>query len=194
MRRRCWLACVVLIAVGLFGAWSSSAQIRAGGPTFVRVKPADGNYRVGDQFDVEVWVEDVSSLYGADVQLSFDPTRLAVLDANASLPGVQVAPQPDLLVPDFVVRREADNVTGTVWYAATQLNPRPPASGSGPLFSFAFEVLARGTTMLVVQDCTLSTRDGEPISASATGAQFSLVGQDDIYLRLFLPLVMVSVH
>lgn len=192
--RRYWLVCTILVAVGLLAAWLPATQAGSAGPTSVRIKPADGSYRVGDQIAVEVWVEDVSNLYGADVQLHFDPTRLAVIDANASLPGVQVTPLADLLTPDFIVRREADNAAGTVWYAATQLNPRPSASGSGPLYSLTFEVLARGVTSVAIQNQILSTRDGEPIPASASGAQYKLIGDDGMVARVILPLVLVSVR
>ncbi len=191
---RNWFILAALVVVCASGAWVSPAWAGATGTTSVSIRPGDGSYHVGDRIAVEVWLEDVSDIYGADVQLSFDPTRLAVLDANASQAGVQVMPRADLLHPDFIVHQQADNTAGTIWYAATQLNPRLPVSGSGPLFSFSMEVLAPGATRVEVMDQMLSSRDGERIEAKPIGARYSIAGPDGIVQRVFSPLVMVSAH
>jgi hypothetical protein len=179
--------CVALLFAVLLAPWHPAV---AADPLQVRVLPAEGHFSVGHDFQVEVWVENVSGLYGADVQLSFDPTLLAVLDANPAQPGVQVMPRADLLAPDLVVRRDADNGAGTVWYAVTQLNPRLPASGSGALFSFTARALAPGRSAVVVTEQTLNTQDGMPMPAEAFGAVYDFSPQQE--LRVLLPLVLVQ--
>lgn len=163
---------LVLLLVSLLGVY---ARALSDDPV-VAVYPADGSYEVGALIDVEVWVEDVANLYGVDIRLAFDPTRLQVLDANPDLPGVQVQPRDDILSPDFIIRREADNDAGTVWYAVTQINPSPPASGSGALFSFSFETIGAGITEVIVTNYQLADPNGMIIPAQPSGAVYEIAG------------------
>ena len=154
----------------------------------VRVLPAEGSYGVGAEIAVEVYAENVANLYGANVQLVFDTTRLSVLDADPSLPGVQVMPRYDLLSPDLVIHREADNEAGTIWYAVTQLNPSEPVGGSGALFSFTLQALGAGLGTVTIQQQTLATRDADVIPADAEGARYLISGRHAV----FLPLIAVN--
>jgi hypothetical protein len=153
----------------------------------LRILPATGSYALGDAFLVEVWLEDVVDLYAVDIQMAFPPEKLQVVDAAATLPGVQIVPRNDLLWPDLLIRREADNLAGTVWYAATQLNPREPVSGSGALFAFTFTVVGEGTAEVVLLEMILATRDGDVIPAEVFGATYEL--RDDT-TKLFLPIIL----
>lgn len=161
-----WIA--VLGIFHLLGALSPAAQSLPATPAQIRIKPAAGVFAVNDVVQVEVRAEEIADLYGADIRLIFDPSRFQVLDANPSLPGVQVQPLDDLLSPDFIVRRNADNQTGTIWYAATQLAPRPSARGSGALFSFQIKITQSGTGLLQISEQSLATRDAELIPASVS--------------------------
>jgi len=155
--------------------------------TWVRVLPPGGAYPQEDQIAVEVWIENVVALYGADVRLGFDADRLAVVDANPSLPGVQVFPGNDLLSPDLVIRNEADNDAGTVWYAVSQISPSPPVTGTGVLYSFTFQVLRQaGQAPVEITYQRLSTVDGAEIPAGSAGAIYLVNGP----YRQFLPLVL----
>lgn len=160
----------------------------------LRVVPAAGSYLVGETIFVEVWVEDVVDLYAVDIKLAFDAGRLQVQDADPNVAGVQVIPRDDLLSPDLIVRREADNGAGTVWYAVTQLNPQEPVSGSGALFAFTFETVMPGTAAVTVTEMTLSTRDGKIIPANAYGAAYELTGGGGESYKLFLPVVLRSLE
>ena len=91
---------------------------------------------------VDVMVEDVVDLYGAEVQLHYDPTQLRVQDANPRLEGVQVAPGTLLSANErFVVNNNVDTESGLINFAATLLNPAPPVSGDGVLATVAFEII-----------------------------------------------------
>lgn len=160
----------------------------AAADTWVRVLPPGGTYTEGEPIAVEILIEDVAALYGADVRLAFDAGRLAVLDANPSLPGVQVVPSDDLLFPDLIIRNEADNEAGIVWYAATQISPRPPVTGTGVLFSCTFQALYAGEAPVEISYARLSTIDGDDIPASTAGAIYLVEGP----YRRFLPLALSS--
>lgn len=156
----------------------------------LRVLPASGSYLVGDTIPVEVWVEDVVNLYAVDIQLAFDATRLQVQDADPNLPGVQVIPRADLLLPDFIVRREANNEAGTIWYAATQINPHEPVSGSGAIFAFTLDLVLEGTAEITISEVILSTIDGEPIPVAFFGATYEVKNSESpLDEKLFLPAI-----
>jgi hypothetical protein len=165
---------IIFLALVLLPLWRVYANSRLEDNTWVVVYPTTGSYEVGDTIAVEVWVEDVTNFYGADIRLAFNPNLLQVQDADPNMPGVQVQPRPDILSPDFVIRREADNVAGTVWYAATQVNPTPPASGSGALFSFSFQTIAEGLAEVTVTSYQLADASGTGIPAQASGAVYQI--------------------
>lgn len=154
----------------------------------LHMNPPTGNFEVGQEVDIEIWVSDVIDLYGADIQLQFDPALFEVVDANPGLPGVQITPRNDLLSTDLVARKEADNMTGTVWYAVTQLNPSPPASGSGALFGLRLRVLAPGSGHLAFINKQLSNRDAELIPVTSSDATYTVTGEATYSLHL--PLIL----
>lgn len=168
-----------LVAVPLVSAGTGST-------TWVRVKPASGDYGWGELIDVEVWIEDVQEMYAGDVQLTFDPQVLAVVDANPATTAIEMVPRNDLLSPDWVIRNVADNQAGTTWYAVSQLNPSPAVSGSGAFFSFQFKTKGVGKTEVVVHYRKLASRDGIEIPAEAAGASYRVTGE---FNSIFLPLV-----
>lgn len=84
-----------------------------------------------------VWAEvtvNATNLYGADIRLSFDPTRLAPLGDSGEVG--------KLLSGAHVVRNSVDAKTGTVRFVATLMNPAPAANGSGVVYRVPFRVLA----------------------------------------------------
>lgn len=168
----------LIVGVSLF-AFSRSVTANYQENTLIEIRPASGAYDPGDEIEVQVWVVDVVDLYAADVQLSFDPAELAVIDA-------EVTPVNDLLQPDFVVRELADNQTGLVWYAATQLNPTEPATGSGALFTFTFEVLSDGISDVIISEQILATRNADIIPATLQNARYLL---GDVTFQIFAPII-----
>ncbi|MGQ9501562.1 MAG: tetratricopeptide repeat protein [Anaerolineae bacterium] len=97
------------------------------------------------QLVVALMVADVIDLYGADVQLRYDPSQLQAEDANPRLEGVQIAPGPFLAADErFVVTNKVDATAGLITFAATLLNPAPPVSGEGVLATIAFRILGNG--------------------------------------------------
>lgn len=155
----------------------------------VVVKPSSAEFYINRTYTIEVWVEDVSDLYGADVQLAFDPAWFEVIDANPSLPGVQVNLRSEFLSPGAVAKNTVDNQLGTIWYAATQLNPAQPVSGSGVLFDFELRGLQAGSAGIDVNANTLSNRNGEQIPSSSSGATYQLHLVEGVYLPVILSYV-----
>jgi len=175
LTRVCPRLALALLLAGVAGfAAGASAQLEA----VVRIEPPQGAYQLGETFAVEVRIDDVVDLYGLDVHLAFDPARLEVVEAA-------VTPGTDLLSPPWLILfNQVDNQAGTIWYVVTLLNPHPPVSGSGVLFSFHFKTLAMGSATAGVTELMLSDINGGLIPATTAGAVYQVGHQ------VFLPLVL----
>lgn len=177
------ILCVLITLIFCLIVFDSNSTRAQAGTTRVTVQPASGAYQTGSQFVVQIRVEDVVDLYGADVRLSFDPAKLMVVDPNPGTTKIEITPLSDFMVPGLLVKNEANNTAGTVWYAAAQLLPDPEVSGSGAICSFTLQVLGTGDTDLVVTYRKLSNKSGEEIPADAYGASYILLAD------VFLPLI-----
>ena len=131
----------------------------------VRVIPANLSLAVGNTSDVAVEIVDVEGLYGFDIQLSFDPTVVEVVDADPAKPGVQVS-LGRMLESGMSVRDGADNTTGVIHYAMTQLNPSEAKSGTGNLIVVKLRGKAAGNANLVITSVDLAARDASAIASS----------------------------
>jgi hypothetical protein len=138
----------------------------------VRCQPTSVSALVGQQAVVDIYVQDATNLYGADVMVSFNPAIGAVVDQIAFQPGVQILPLYTWMTPGFFT---ANGVYGPVanppncgvdciWYAFTQLNPTPPAAGAGPIGQITFLGLQAGTFQMNWINNQLSAPGGVPIT------------------------------
>jgi hypothetical protein len=149
---------------------------RAGADAVARPDPLQSSAVVGQTIVVNMYLQDVVGLYAADIQLSFDPEILQVQDANPDAPGVQIQPLTSFFVPGFIIKQKACNAPdlgdpdcqagGLAWYAAAQLNPSPPATGSGALAAITFKAVKAGDSQLVISYVQLSDSNGVPISST----------------------------
>jgi hypothetical protein len=144
----------------------TATPTRVPGLPYLVISPPDHELVVGSVVTVEVRVENVSNLYGADVQLQFNPSVVEVVDANPN-PGIQIypGPFPDVVSQGFVAANSADNGTGDVRYAGTLLRPATPVSGSGVLARIVFRGLAAGVSPIHFANAALSDPDGFSINA-----------------------------
>ena len=180
---------LLLLSVPILFAFDGFESSHAMAETVhVVVKPSNGSFFVHRHYTIEVWVEDVVDLYGADVRLSYDPKVFEVIDSNPALTGVQVQPRDEFLAPDFLVKNIADNEAGTIWYAASQSGDRhpKPVSGSGVLFQFELRVLVDGNGELEMTYSKLSNKNGEEIPTVPSGASYQINYGAMLYLPLLL--------
>jgi hypothetical protein len=155
------LVCVLLLLV-LVPASSAPVSADTGPgvagrePTadpLVRCQPASVSVPLNQLAVIDIYVQDVTNLYGADVMVSYDPTIGAVVDQDGFQPGAQIQPLYSWTIPGFIVRNgayvPADNPPNCgvhcIWFAFTQFNPTPPANGSGPIARITFQGLQVGT-------------------------------------------------
>jgi len=123
-----------------------------------------------DTITVDVVIENISNMYGAEFRLRYDPAILAVQDMNPDQNGMQI--EVGTLLPvdkGFVVANKVDEATGEIVFAMTLLNPAPPAEGSGPLARVSFKVLQNSPTVLNIEHAKLVAADLQTIP-SQTGS------------------------
>lgn len=170
------LRCVSMLLVCLFLALNPlRAFAQSPAETIVRLIPEETRLQVGEAAELVVEVLGAQGLYGFDLQLTFDPHILEVVDADAVKDGVQVQ-QGDFLDPGFIARNEADNQHGGVWFAMTQLNPSEAKSGDGALIVIQFRSTGSpGEVLIEFAHIQLANRDGVEIPATAKPARLTVI-------------------
>ncbi len=145
--------------------------------TTVAVKPATQTINQGDTTLVEVEVQNVTGLYGVDIRLRFDPTKLEVQDADPGVAGVQIEPGPFLDVSQgFVAQNSADNTQGRINYAMTLLNPAEAVDGTGVVMRITFKGIGAGDSPVTFVSVLLSDRPGMQIPANTTSGTVTVTG------------------
>jgi len=181
---------ILLIAVALLGAILLVSLPASRGftqSTVILIQPSSSDVDVEDTVTVDIRIEDVTDLYGVDVQLSFDPALLEVQDADPGTDDIQIQ-KGTFPAPDFVVKNEADSSAGTIWYAVSQMSPTEPISGSGVAASITFKGLAGGTSSVAFTYQKIVEIDGEQIPATTQDGQITVVGTETS-TPTYLPIV-----
>jgi hypothetical protein len=164
-----------LIGVSLLmlsGFTSSAAQPQ----TVVKITPQTLKLRVGERAIVDLEIEQVAELFGAEVHLTFDPEVLEVIDADTAKDGIQIEAG-TMPAPDFVVQNAADNQMGTVDYALTQLKPSEPRSGSGLLARVTFRGKRAASSQILLEQFVLADIEGTAIEATPQHAQVRVMNR-----------------
>jgi len=162
----------MLLSVVALVAGLSFVPVLAAG-TVAQLTPATQTIAVGQTTTVTFDVQDVTDLYGYQVELAFNPAVLEVVDADPAEDGIQAA-LGSWLQPDFVFLNEADNTLGTFACALSQLAPTSAVSGSGTLFTLTFRAKSAGTSSITYNDIVLAAVDSDVISATQQTAQITV--------------------
>jgi len=157
-RRPKWYLYLVILATALLVSTLWAGLSFAQG-TRVLVSPsAQSIPTIGVTTTVDIRIEDVTNLYGAEVFLSFAP---GILEVQGIADG-------DLLTGGFLAAKTWDNNAGTLNYAYTLLFPATVGvDGSGVLCTITFKGIGVGTSLLRFTEVNLSDPNGLPITASS---------------------------
>lgn len=150
----------------------ASATTLQDATTIVLLEPSTATVNVDETVVVNIRIEDVTDLFGADVRLSYDPTVVEVVDANTLVPGTQIASGdfPDISSGmGFVAQNTVNAEEGTIGYAMTLLSPAEPVSGRGTLASITFRGQASGDSAVNFTSVLLSDVNANQIPANKTG-------------------------
>ncbi len=124
----------------------------AQGGAVVSISTASVN--IGATVVVNVSIQNVTNLAGAEVHFTYDPFLLEVQSVQAG----------GFPAPDFVAQSSATG--GKIDYAIAQMPPHTPVSGSGVLLQVTFKGLAAGTSALHMLSVVLSDGSGTLIPST----------------------------
>lgn len=117
----------------------------------------------GEERIVEVWVEDVSLVYGIDVQLSFNPDTLAIIDMDDKQEGIQLNPS-NFFSPKeghfFFLKNEVDIENGIINYVVTLVNPAVPVQGNGLIVQIPVKAKIDGPITMHLEKGQFGTKEG----------------------------------
>lgn len=149
------LTFAVVVAIISLMAIFSLALAQASAKVYPQQAEAGGQSLV-----VDIMAENVTSMYGAEFRVKYDPAVLRVVDAIADQDGVQILPG-NLLPADqgFVVANQVNEAEGTAVFALTLLRPAEPVNGSGPLARITFDVLQDQPSAINVEHAKLVAID-----------------------------------
>jgi hypothetical protein len=142
--------------------------------TTIKVDPQSLRLQVGETAKVDLIIEEVSGLYGAEIHVKFDPDVLEVIDADPDQEGIQLEPG-TLPIPDFVVLNAADNQAGAIDYAVTQLPPNQPSQGNGIVASITFRAKKPAASSVQFEQFLLADTSGGSIEAMPQHGQIRVV-------------------
>ena len=133
---------------------------------------------VGDLVNVTVLIEDAPVVYGAQLSLTYDPTKWAIQDMDTGMEGLQFIPG-NFINPTgaFVLQNAVDANTGTLSYALSLVNPAPPVDGDGTLAQFSLKALEPGVTQISITEALLGTQSGETIQPVFTDSRIEIASE-----------------
>lgn len=142
---------------------------------------------VGQVKSLNIVLENAVDVYGIDVQGQFDINAIEVVDANPGRSGIQMIPGV-IPKPDFVVINSADNLNGTFRYAVTQINPTPPASGNGVIFSIRVRGKMISESALTFTSVQMADQDATPLPVTPQNGTVRVVLKASVF-SFFLPII-----
>ena len=156
-----------------------SLGLQAGNPqdgeALVCTDPARLEIGAGQIKIMRILLVNAQNVYGIDLQATFDPAVVEVVDADSKKTGVQMI-SGDFLKPDFTILNTADNTAGTLRYVVTQLAPTHPANGKGTFLLIQFRGKVVGTSSkLTFTSTVIADRAGNKLPITIQAADLVIV-------------------
>lgn len=163
-----------LVLAALMAALAPSpAVMRAQTTASIGPTPASLEIAVGQTGTLTLVLDGAQEAYGIDVRGTFDPNVIELVAAASGGPLTAGG----FIKPDFIVRNTIDNVAGTFQWAATQVNPTAPVSGSGPiLIAQARGKTAGRSTSIEITAVELSDRSGTALPVTRRTGTIKVLG------------------
>lgn len=182
VRRACALALLASLLC-LASSWPAQSQtVQAQDEATVTCSVTPSLWGLGRTGTLEIKIANAQDLYGYQLKLSFDPSRIEVLDADLGREGINLAL---VGIDDFVVHNTVQD--GVISLAVSQVSPSPSVRGDAVLARA--QVVARhiGTVHLRFSDLILASGlSSNPLPARASDGLAEVVEQIDY---LFFPRV-----
>ncbi len=152
---------LLLLVLSLFSFSSALAADEAR----IYLSLQDLELTVGQTVTVDILLENLPLVYGADVRLTFDPQKLEVIDSDEATKGIQL-PNSEFIdsAQSYSLQNQVDNQQGGIDYALTLVNPAEPVSGNGRLTSITFKAKGDGQAQVRIEKGEFGTQTGEVIT------------------------------
>ncbi len=149
------------------------------------IDPPSATTAVSGTLTLDVRVRNVTNLYGVQLNLSFDPAKVEVVDAT---PGGDVNVQPgDFLQPGAVIYSNyVDNGTGLIDYVQTREGELPGVTGSGLLARITFHGKGAGTSPVRFTLHKLSDPLSVPIAHDYADGEVVVLGAGSLSGKVIL--------
>ena len=140
------------------GVWSKEASFKVNPPRqcLVRINPSDQTVRLGEDFHIDIYIENVGSLAAFHLELTFDPEVLEILRITKA--GGIFGIKKNTLPPDI------DNENGIISNIVVAKTGAVGVSGSGILLTVHGNAKAVGISTLTIRKLTLVNPEQELIS------------------------------
>ncbi|MDH5448120.1 MAG: cohesin domain-containing protein [Candidatus Bathyarchaeota archaeon] len=110
----------------------------------IRVVPATLEFgpanATGQEFTIDVNIENVTNFYGLDLQFAWDTEYLAYVSHTMTIPADDY-PDGVLWEPGISVKDDVDEVAGTYWVSYASMDPAPSFDGTGKAFNMTFMII-----------------------------------------------------
>ncbi len=132
----------------------------------------------GSSFTVRVVLNNATAIEGIDITITFDPALLTVIDADASVDGVQITA--GNFFSGLQAINQADNESGTIRFVTAQGDPG--VSGTGAIALINFQALESGTANVTAASAGLIDRDLKRINPAASSVGLEITGMDECFI------------
>jgi len=161
------VALALLVAFsGLAGGWSPAKGLGVRAATTARVyfAPDPVEIGIGLQRNVHIMVENVEGLYAVEVRIAFPNSLAQVVDADPTVPDVQIQPG-DIFsgFETYLIQNNANNATGFIEYIISITASTVGKNGSGIIATIPLQGLAIGHATLSFIEVILCEQDGTSI-------------------------------
>ncbi|MGF3572893.1 MAG: cohesin domain-containing protein [Candidatus Bathyarchaeia archaeon] len=147
---------IISLTVGLLSS-SEVKEVLASPEAKIRVVPSlIKDLEVGNEFEINVTIQEVENLYGFDIKFSWNPSILQCVSYKAKVP-VESYPEGILHEPVVKAKEQINNTEGTYSVAYSSQSPAPPFNGSGVIFTLRFKVNGYGISLLAIASVKLAS-------------------------------------
>jgi len=183
------LSYILILMLFVGGTGLAVAQ----GNTRVYLQQAEENDRI---LIVDVLVDNVIDLYGAQCDVTYDPDVLAVVGQVE--PGNLLPTEPG---KSFVVANRVQEAEGKITYARTLLHPTPAINGGGRLARITFQRLRTTPTTIDLTNVKLVSIDLQTIPSQTSSLSLGSTNvtvrsapapevDNDFHLWIFVPVAL----
>lgn len=162
------------------------AKFTVDSTTAIKLNPSKTTVQAGEEFNVEVGVVNVRNLHTAEMRISYDPTKLEVVDMDPAQEGIQV--KIEGILDGLTLSNQVEDrlIIFNIAKADTQT-----FSGSGTLATIKFRALNDGNfnTNLDFEEAYLYSYDPlmpQPISFTQHGSEITVLGAGTVKGKVML--------